>query len=418
MERENLQYELLDKLVREGAYSFCRKLQRELGHSWLLVDEHGMEFYPHDHEFAQEEIGKLLRNLPAFTEDEYYYLNNQKKLVLKVSSPPPTHSIYMIIEDMCAEDITSAAGVVRPYRLALRYYIRFESLVRERVYEGRKRFLVEMLLRGSVRMEKIIKILGESYDSGKTYVVVLAKLADDSKMIGEMELRFFCESFCADGTVKAYPLIWQGMYLLILGGDYDQNSFELLEGWPSKERFQQWQEAYEEKFGVEVGIGVGNPYTVAELHKSYHEALIALKFHTIKGHTHFVQIFEDLGIFKVLFQTQAKETMEFCRRTLDKLLEYDNDYHANLRETLMSLLDTGLNYKLTAERLHVHSNTVRYRCEKIEQLLDIKMSDVDQRLNLYLALRVGDVLQAMDVMEPGYVGRIQDGRSNGTKKIQ
>lgn len=418
MDNVNIQYDLLDVMVKEGLYSFGCKMQGELGHAWRLVDEQGMEFYPYDHEQVTEELSEFLADLPAFTENEYYYSKNQKRLVMKVSSVEPARSVYVIIEDICKEDIMSASETVKPYRLALQYFIRFESRIMERFYKRRKHFLAEMLLRGSVRMEKLMEDLGESFDSHMTYVVMLVELSDRSKLLSEEELRSFCEDFSAGGKAKAYPLLWQDMYLLVLGGAYDQYTFELLEGWPQRYHLQQWQEVYEKRYGVEVGIGVGNPYPVTKLHMSYNEARIALKFHSIKGDKHFVQRFEDLGIFKVLFQTHAKETMEFCRSTLDKLLEYDHDYDANLRETLMSLLYTGLNYKLTAERMHVHVNTVRYRCEKIEQLLDIKLSDVDQRLNLYVALRVGDVLQALDVMKPGYVGKLLDGRSNADRKVQ
>ena len=68
------------------------------------------------------------------------------------------------------------------------------------------------------------------------------------------------------------------------------------------------------------------------------------------------------------------------------------------------LLETNFNFKLTAERLFVHTNTVRYRYERISQLIDGKNISADMRINLYAALRVGEILREIDVLAPGYVG--------------
>ena len=120
-----------------------------------------------------------------------------------------------------------------------------------------------------------------------------------------------------------------------------------------------------------------------------------MKFHTIKGRTGFVQRFADLGIFRELFLHETGRIANFCRVALGKMLEYGHDNDTNLRETLMTLLDVQFNYKAAAEKLYVHVNTVRYRCEKIEQLLGIDLRDPDQIFRLYVAVRVGDVLKGL-----------------------
>lgn len=47
----------------------------------------------------------------------------------------------------------------------------------------------------------------------------------------------------------------------------------------------------------------------------------------------------------------------------------DDEHHARLRETLLVFLQTGGSYKLTAERLTLHKNTVQYRIHKAEESL-------------------------------------------------
>ena len=47
----------------------------------------------------------------------------------------------------------------------------------------------------------------------------------------------------------------------------------------------------------------------------------------------------------------------------------DDEHHARLRETLLVFLQTGGSYKMTAERLILHKNTVQYRIHKAEESL-------------------------------------------------
>ena len=130
-----------------------------------------------------------------------------------------------------------------------------------------------------------------------------------------------------------------------------------------------------------------------------------------------MQWFDELGIFCELFRCPPARIHTFCRQTLDKLLEYDHDCNADLQITLRTLLDDNFNYKATAEKLFIHVNTVRYRAEKIAQLLNIDLNDPDTRFNLYAALRVGDVRKALDLLQPGYIGTIHSPHAKSSKTV-
>jgi len=47
---------------------------------------------------------------------------------------------------------------------------------------------------------------------------------------------------------------------------------------------------------------------------------------------------------------------------------------------------------VTAKALHVHPNTVAYRLRRIEELLDVDLSDPQAMLHLQLALMIKGVL--------------------------
>lgn len=66
-------------------------------------------------------------------------------------------------------------------------------------------------------------------------------------------------------------------------------------------------------------------------------------------------------------------------------LAADTELNARLRETVLAFLECGASPKATAERLHLHRNTVRYRLERAVELLG---HDLDQaRPDLEVALR-------------------------------
>ncbi len=402
-------FELLEQMVTGGIAALGRELARALGREPLLVDAGGMEHFPRSHEPAEEEIQAFLDNLPEFGDGQYYYGRNQSCLALQVSCSDGTEQrrLFVLLREWRGEDIPRAAEAVQPFRLALHHYIKLELRVQRRLEDAKQRFLEDIFLRNSVCLETLVERLGPDFDPKQHYAILLAEFTDSRQAVKETEFHSFLARFsAAHKTERAYPLLWQGMYLAVLTGSYRQDNFQLIEDWPSTRLIRECQRAFTEQYHAEISIGVGGIYPVPELHKSYNEARIAVKFHTIKGRRGFVQRFADLGIFRELFLHDTERITAFCRLALGKLLEYDHDNDADLRTTLTTLLDAGMNYKLAAERLFVHVNTVRYRCEKIEQILGVDLQDPDNIFNFYAALRVGDVLTALDLMQPGYVGEL------------
>jgi hypothetical protein len=79
-------------------------------------------------------------------------------------------------------------------------------------------------------------------------------------------------------------------------------------------------------------------------------------------------------------------------------LAVDSESTARLRETLLAYLEAGGSPKATAERLHLHRNTVRYRLERVVALLG---HDLDEaRLDLEVALRCAERLGTQVLVAP------------------
>ncbi|MGW5110720.1 helix-turn-helix domain-containing protein [Nocardia sp. NPDC004123] len=77
----------------------------------------------------------------------------------------------------------------------------------------------------------------------------------------------------------------------------------------------------------------------------------------------------------------------FAERVLGPVLEYDRRHGAGLLETLAVFLGCEGSWRQAADRMHLHLNTVRYRIGRIEELTGRDLGRLDDRLDLYLAVR-------------------------------
>ncbi|WP_326357996.1 PucR family transcriptional regulator [Nocardia sp. CDC160] len=77
----------------------------------------------------------------------------------------------------------------------------------------------------------------------------------------------------------------------------------------------------------------------------------------------------------------------FAERVLGPVLEYDRRHGAGLVETLGVFLGCEGSWRQAADRMHLHLNTVRYRIGRVEELTGRDLGRLDDRLDLYLAVR-------------------------------
>jgi DNA-binding PucR family transcriptional regulator len=97
-----------------------------------------------------------------------------------------------------------------------------------------------------------------------------------------------------------------------------------------------------------------------------------------------VTSYSDSGVqAAALLAADLKATRSLVAGALGGLAE-DNESVERLRETLLDFLNEDGRYQNTAERIHVHRNTVRYRVAKALEIRGRPLDD--DRFNLQLAL--------------------------------
>ena len=81
------------------------------------------------------------------------------------------------------------------------------------------------------------------------------------------------------------------------------------------------------------------------------------------------------------------------RGPLQTLAEHDRTRGTRYLETLRAYFATFGDVREAARRLNVHTNTLRYRLRKLQELGELRLDDADQRLLLMLQLRLRELGQ-------------------------
>lgn len=89
----------------------------------------------------------------------------------------------------------------------------------------------------------------------------------------------------------------------------------------------------------------------------------------------------------------------FYEKYLGKLLAYDRQHHKELLPTLRCFFDANLDAREAARRMYVHINTLRYRLKKVEELTGVALDQIEDRANLFVALKLYEVLVAIGFVE-------------------
>lgn len=136
------------------------------------------------------------------------------------------------------------------------------------------------------------------------------------------------------------------------------------------------------------GIGLSTRrFALEEFAQSVTEAMQAARFSHHRGGAA-VQ-YERLGIFQALLPFVGTAPIrQFAARILDPLCEHDSEHGSSLEETLRCFVACGRSVAEAARTLGQHTNTVRYRLEKIAALTGLDYRRADDSDQLALACRI------------------------------
>lgn len=149
---------------------------------------------------------------------------------------------------------------------------------------------------------------------------------------------------------------------------------------------------------VHFQIGVGNFYeSFRELHKSYQEAKLALKFGQYLNQEVPVYHINDLGMIRLLLYNHEEVLREFSKEYLEDLILSDNIQGTEYIKTLNSYIKYNGNISEVSKHLFIHQNTLRNRLKKMEEITGIELSNLQQVCHLIIALQIKTLIESTTI---------------------
>ncbi|MFB7637826.1 helix-turn-helix domain-containing protein [Peribacillus butanolivorans] len=165
-----------------------------------------------------------------------------------------------------------------------------------------------------------------------------------------------------------------------------------------------WGELYQylreqpifKKLSLTIYMGVGGATDKLEdYYYAYKQAMHAYNVSRNGFPKNGLAIFDELGSYSLLNNLKDPALADlFLKKYLAPLMEYSKGSGADLMNTLRAYLFNNGNLKNTMDVLFIHRSTLRYRLERIRDILDMDLEDAETRLNLMIAYKLHDLYQS------------------------
>jgi purine catabolism regulator len=134
---------------------------------------------------------------------------------------------------------------------------------------------------------------------------------------------------------------------------------------------------------------------VAALRRAFHEARCALEATAMaNGHAPEVASHRDLGAFTLLLSLQDDDALRtYSENLLGPISEGEGEYGPELLRSLEAFIERNGQWERAARDLYCHRHTLRYRIRRIEELTGRDLSQAQDRIELWLALRARELVR-------------------------
>jgi hypothetical protein len=382
---------LIDGVLDNGLVFIGDYLEKVLQHSIIIADPHGRILYPDKkNEILSIDFSNLFINTSELThKKEYCYIEEDGNLYYFIEANH--QNAYVIVEGLKAEIIPRIIAILRESRLALKCYFskmnnntRFEKELTEYLFCQSHANFRDILLLNEVEM-----------DINRPYFVLILQAEEGWPQNKPTVICSYASEYLKREKLKFITVFHHHQLAFIIPVNSKKSDMEINS---SDNNFDiaAFKKMIDYRFNITTSIGTGRVYALIDLEKSFNEARIAIILSNLLGRPNVIQKFSDLGIYHPIFSQEIKHIHEYCNNILGRLIEHDCKNDGELLPTLRKLLDACVNIKATADRLFIHVNTLYYRINKIEQILNIDLAKMETRVELYTAIKVWDTLQILN----------------------
>lgn len=290
-----------------------------------------------------------------------------------------------------------SSRIVDHVALAIGVFLDFSAAEIESTLRHRAEFLLELLVDSRVPTGSMIRA-AERYnlDLGKIHTVLIWDLDQFQKftertVTEEIILRIkgdVLKNIEAEaGRIFGHGIVLahSDEFVLIVDSRERIRPLEALSG---AQIIRDRLNALFKHYGIAgITCGIGFPYDGPEgLRKSFEEAHEALTVGRSRYGFGTIAHFKDLGLERFLYGwLDSPRSRELSQSLLQPL--FADPSHKELFETLEVYLNSRGRVATVSQNLHLHRNTVRYRLDRIQQLLQLNVDDAATQLVLHLALK-------------------------------
>lgn len=387
-------YHLLNGMLYGGLPFVASFLEKVTKRAVIITDSIGRIHYP-DIPGTPVSLDELFIQLPPdLKEDEYHYADIDECLYCRIGQDRA--SAYIIIRNLPSGEVSQTASLCSSeIKLAIKYYFCDLEKMRETQVAFKKELAEYLLFKSNANIRDIIKLSQRDLDIDKPYLVTITEADETENEIDWDLISSHTSQHLKRINLEIIPIAWTNCLLSIFPASFKNDTLEIDPEW-AKQIFMnsfKFKDIIGKITGKTISIGIGKVYPLSDLHKSYTEARTAITLPRLMGEKSFVQRYSDLGAFSFVLSQDISSLKDYCDKTLGTLIEYDDKTERELLPTLRTILDNNLNWKYSADSLYIHVNTLHYRMQRIEQLLNVDLSKMYTQVNLFIAVKVWDSLK-------------------------
>lgn len=120
----------------------------------------------------------------------------------------------------------------------------------------------------------------------------------------------------------------------------------------------------------------------------YNQAISSLEIGKILEPEQLIYKYEDIQPYNFIYMAKHKLIKEdFYNNSLYILKKYDKENGSDLYKTLYAYLKNNHSMTKTSEEMFIHRNTLRYRIEKIAEIIRVNLDENDNSFKLYYAYK-------------------------------
>lgn len=143
----------------------------------------------------------------------------------------------------------------------------------------------------------------------------------------------------------------------------------------------------------EYTIGVSSLYKkLGELNNAIKESMYSFKYSI--AYKKDISFFDEIGVNKILIPIIDNPwVLKYYNEIIEPLIVYDEKNDTELLRTAVKYIENNGDIKTTAKELFQHSNTIRYRIERISKILNENYDNTHFYEELAVAIRIYNLLK-------------------------